>query len=93
MHTDTDIRQDLFSNIVLAGGSTLFPGIEERMKKEISALADPGTNIEIHASDKRKYSAWIGGSMLASLSTFEEKVMTKDRYEEDGPSALHRICL
>ena len=36
---DADIKKDLFKNIVLAGGSTMFDGMKERMKKEIQALA------------------------------------------------------
>jgi hypothetical protein len=36
---DYDIRKDLFKNIVMAGGSTMFFGMKERMRKEIQALA------------------------------------------------------
>ena len=35
MKCDNDIKKDLFKNIVLAGGSTMFEGMRERMKKEI----------------------------------------------------------
>lgn len=39
MKCDLDIRKDLFRNIVLAGGCTMFKGIKDRMSKEIQALA------------------------------------------------------
>jgi actin, other eukaryote len=39
MKCDVDIRKDLYGNIVLSGGSTMFPGIADRMSKEITALA------------------------------------------------------
>merc|ERR1712128_335215 len=70
MKCDVDIRKDLYSNIVLSGGTTMFPGISERMHKEITALAPATIKVKIVAPPERKYSVWIGGSILASLSTF-----------------------
>merc|ERR1711962_627378 len=70
MHSDLDIRKDLYGNTVLSGGTTMFPGIADRMQKEISALAPATMKIKIIAPPERKYSVWIGGSILASLSTF-----------------------
>jgi len=64
-------RKDLFANIVLSGGSTMFPGIAERMSKEITALAPRGTKIKVVAPPERKYSTWIGGSILAAVNSFE----------------------
>ena len=64
MKCDVDIRKDLYGNTVLSGGSTMFPGIADRMQKEISALAPPTMKIKIIAPPERKYSVWIGGSML-----------------------------
>ncbi|KAG5612303.1 hypothetical protein H5410_023584 [Solanum commersonii] len=71
MKSDVDIRKDLFANIVLSGGSTMFPGLAKRMSKEITALAPRGTKIEVIAPPERKYNTWIGGSILASLNTFK----------------------
>jgi len=70
MKCDVDIRKDLYGNIVLSGGTTMFPGIAERMQKEITNLASPTMKIKIIAPPERKYLVWIGGSILASLSTF-----------------------
>jgi actin len=67
-----DIRKDLYGNIVLSGGSTMFPGIADRMNKEITALAPSSMKIKVVAPPERKYSVWIGGSILASLSTFQQ---------------------
>lgn len=71
MKCDVDIRKDLYGNIVLSGGSTMFPGIADRMSKEITALAPSSMKIKVVAPPERKYSVWIGGSILASLSTFQ----------------------
>jgi actin len=72
MKCDVDIRKDLYGNIVLSGGSTMFPGIADRMSKEITALAPSSMKIKVVAPPERKYSVWIGGSILASLSTFQQ---------------------
>lgn len=81
MKCDVDIRKDLFSNIILSGGSTMFPGMADRMQKELAALAPPGTRIKIIAPPERKYSVWIGGSILASLSSFSPLWISKEEYD------------
>ena len=92
MKCDIDIRRDLFSNIILSGGSTLYNGFAERVHKEIKELAPCSTFIKIIAPPERKYSTWIGGSILSSLSTFEEMWIKKEEYVESGPSIVHRKC-
>ena len=92
MKCDVDIRKDLYANVVLSGGSTMFPGIADRMQKDISALAPPSMKIKVIAPPERKYSVWIGGSILASLSTFQQMWISKEEYDESGPSIVHRKC-
>jgi actin-related protein len=92
MKCDVDIRKDLYNNIVMSGGTTMFNGIAERMQKEIKALAPDSMTIKIIAPPERKYSVWIGGSILSSLSTFEEMWIQKAEYDEAGPSIVHRKC-
>jgi len=92
MKCDIDIRKDLYKNTVLSGGTTMFPYIEERLLDEMTKLAPAGNEIKIIAPPERKYSVWIGGSILASLSTFEEMWVGKDEYDEAGPTIVHRKC-
>jgi actin len=92
MKCDIDIRKDLYGNVVMSGGSTMFPGIAERMTKEIVAKAPSSMSVKIVAPPERKYSVWIGGSILASLSTFEDMWVSKEEYDESGPSIVHRKC-
>lgn len=86
----------------------MFPGIADRMQKELTALApssmkvglwnlldwyqytDSGTQVKIVAPPERKYSVWIGGSILASLSTFQNLWCSKQEYDESGPGIVHR---
>jgi actin-related protein len=92
MKADVDIRKDLYANIVLSGGTTMFSGMAERMNKEITALAPASIKVKIVAPPERKYSVWIGGSILASLSTFQSMWISKEEYDESGPSIVHRKC-
>jgi len=92
MKCDVDIRRDLYKNIVMSGGTTMFNGIPARLEKEMKALAPQGMDIKVIAPPERKYSVWIGGSILASLSTFEEMWVTKEEYDESGPTIVHRKC-
>jgi len=89
---DVDIRRDLYTNTVLSGGSTMFTGIDLRLNKEMTALAPSAVKVKIVAPPERKYSVWIGGSILSSLSTFQEMWITKDEYDESGPGIVHRKC-
>ena len=93
MKCDVDIRKDLYANIVLSGGTTMFPGIAERLTKEVTILAPAAVKIKVVAPPERKYSVWIGGSILASLSTFQQMWISKAEYEESGSGILHRKCL
>jgi actin, other eukaryote len=92
MKCDVDIRKDLYANIVLSGGTTMFGGIGERMAKELTALAPSTMKIKVVAPPERKYSVWIGGSILASLSTFQQMWISKQEYDESGPTIVHRKC-
>ena len=86
------IRREMYANIVLSGGNTMFPGIADRMQKEITALAPPTMKIKVSANPERKYLTWIGGSILASLSTFQTMWVSKQEYDETGPSIVNRKC-
>lgn len=93
MKCPIDLRKDFYGNIVLAGGSTMFGGFEDRMMKDIVALAPSMMKIKIIAPPERKYSAWIGGSILSSLSTFHSSWITRAMYDEYGPNVVHRCLL
>ena len=89
---DVDVRKDLYANIVLSGGSTMFPGFADRMLKEIIMLVPNDMKVNVIAPPERKYSTWIGGSILASLPTFQSMWFSKEEYDESGPSIVHTKC-
>jgi len=90
--TDLDLKRDMFSNILLTGGTTMTTGFPERVLKEISAMAPPEVKVKILNCAQRNFSVWIGGSILTSLNTFANQWVTRDEYDEFGPSILHRKC-
>lgn len=94
MKSDIDIRKDLYSNIILSGGTTMFPGLPERLTKEVQKLAPSATSskVKVIAMPERKYSVWIGGSILSSLSNFQCMWITKSEYDDSGPQIVHRKC-
>ncbi|MFX0025724.1 MAG: actin, cytoplasmic 2 [Candidatus Hermodarchaeota archaeon] len=87
---DVDLRRDLYSNIVLSGGSTMFPGIKERLTKEIKEMISESVDVRIISPPERMYSVWIGGSILGSLKSFHRMWVTRREYKEFGPTIIHR---
>ncbi|KAK4138816.1 Actin2-like protein [Trichocladium antarcticum] len=86
--TDLDLRKDLYSNIVLSGGSTLTKGFGDRLLSEVQRVAVKDMRIKIFAPPERKYSTWIGGSILAGLSTFRKMWVSLDDWHEN-PDIIH----
>jgi len=93
MKCDIDVRKDLYANIVLSGGTTMYEGLPERLQKEVTNKAPSSMKVKVVAPPERKYSVWIGGSILASLSTFQTMWIRKEEYDEAGPSVVHRKCI
>ncbi|KAI7834368.1 putative centractin [Kickxella alabastrina] len=86
---DIDLRRSLYANIVLSGGTTLTRGFGDRLLAELRKQAVKDCKIKISAPPERKYSTWIGGSILASLSTFKKMWISAEEYQED-PDIIHR---
>lgn len=89
---DGDLHNDLYANIVLTGGSTMFPGLEQRLLKELTQLAPPQTTIRLVSPTNRNRLGWLGGSILASLSTFQMMWISQEEYKESGPGIVHDKC-
>jgi len=95
---DIDLRADMYSNISLSGGTSMMRGFHERMEKEIRTIMSGtvmGNEIKVVSDSFRQHAAWIGGSMLASLSTFGQfMVMSKAEWEAEGTirqSLVHKF--
>eukprot|EP00800_Vazella_pourtalesii_P007576 TRINITY_DN2024_c0_g1_i1.p1 TRINITY_DN2024_c0_g1~~TRINITY_DN2024_c0_g1_i1.p1 ORF type:complete len:403 (-),score=72.28 TRINITY_DN2024_c0_g1_i1:85-1239(-) len=86
---DIDVRRDLYSNIILAGGNTMLPGFSERIQKEITNLAPPKSNVKVVCPPERKYSTWKGGSILTSLTSFQSTWVDRLEYDLEDPRCSH----
>ena len=93
MACDIDVRKAMVENIVLTGGSSLFPGLKERLEKELNAmLQEAGMKITVNiiTPENRQYAVWIGASKLAALPEFQKSWITREEYEREGPRIIHR---
>ena len=91
MKCDIDLREELYKGIVLVGGSTCFRGMDDRMAKEITALAPPSMKVKVRpTSIWQKYSAWQGARMLTEhqglSEAFKDMWITAKEYDENGPT-------
>lgn len=89
---DSDIRKDLYANVVLSGGTSMLPGMAERVAKELTALAPSAFAVQVAAPLKRKHSAWLGGSSLSSTKAFRQMWISRDEYYACGPTIVHQKC-
>ena len=91
---DVEIRPVLLSQVILTGGGSLIEKMAERIQSELSAMF-PNPRVRVHttsAATDRKYGAWIGGSVLASLGTFHQMWVSKKEYEEHGAGIVEKRC-
>ena len=92
---DVDIKKEMYSSIFVCGGNTLFQGFPEYLQNQIMKYAPSNIKIKVltHPSPtERKFSSWIGGSILSSLGTFHQIWFSKQEYEEHGPVLIERKC-
>lgn len=87
-----EIKRELYQAVVLSGGTMLLPGLPARLQNELTKLAPQGSKIKVVSSATSRFSAWRGGSILASLTTFQSQWITKQAYDENGVDAIHRKC-
>jgi actin-related protein len=89
---DLDFRLDLVRSLVVAGGTSMLPGLAPRLRSELSSLlpGEMSKQVDICVDSQRKYAAWIGGSMFASLSTFDQVAITRQEFE-DGKADVRSL--
>ena len=87
---EVDLRRDFYSNIVLSGGSTMFPGFKQRLTREIKEQIPDSVDVRIISPPERMYSVWIGGSILGSLKSMSKMWVTRRDFKEMGPEVIHR---
>jgi len=87
-------QKDLYGNVIVTGGNTLFPMFKERLEKE---LVDAVSLVKVKVimpipTTERRFNVWIGGSILASLGSFQQMWISKKQYGEEGAQVVHTQC-
>lgn len=81
---ELDSRRVLAQNVILTGGTTMFKGFSDRLNAEFDKINTTGLRLSFVEKPYRRYSSWIGASVLASLSSFQPKWITLEEYQEHG---------
>jgi len=98
---DIDVRSALYGSIVVTGGNTLVPGFVERLTHDLNAKYPANAKLKIYSapssssssySAERRFGSWIGGSILASLGSFQQMWISKQEYDESGKSIVDKKC-
>ena len=82
------MREALYANILVTGGSSRFPNFEERLQRELRALVPSDLPIGFTAASDPTLAAWRGGSIFAAAAEYDSAVVTKEQYREEG----HALC-
>ncbi|XP_045472932.1 actin-like protein 6B [Harmonia axyridis] len=92
---DVDIRPALYSSVVLTGGNSLVQGFSDRLSKDLSSRTPGSMRLKMIAANgtvERRFGAWVGGSILASIGTFQQMWMSMQEYQECGKAQIDRKC-
>jgi actin-related protein 2 len=100
---DIDLRTEFFKNIVLSGGSSMYPGLPSRLEKDIKerylkdVLKGDKTRLSkfrlrINDPPRRKHLVFLGGSVLADVMKDNDDFwILKKEYEEQGLRCLEKL--
>lgn len=86
-------QTNIYNNIILAGGNTMFQLLPIRLEKMVADLVTSSISIQIKADPERKFSTWLGGAVLASMPSYQQMWISKEMYEENGSEAIHEKSL
>ncbi|XP_056642667.1 actin-like protein 6B [Diorhabda carinulata] len=92
---DVDIRPALYSSVVLTGGNTLVQGFSDRLSRDLSSRIPGSMRLKMIAANgtvERRFGAWVGGSILASIGTFQQMWVSMQEYQECGKTQIDRKC-
>lgn len=90
MKCDIDLRNTIFSNLIVAGGTTAMKKFAERLHKSLSKLAAKDLKLKLIAPKNRDISCWVGGGTLSSLKAFNEMWVSRKDYMDSGPNIFRR---
>ncbi|MEZ4452633.1 MAG: actin family protein [Nannocystaceae bacterium] len=93
MGCDPAVRAALLDGVVLAGGSSRFPGLATRLERGLTARVAAGLTVGVSGRDDRGYASWIGGALRCAAPAFASRWITAAEYEREGPGIVHAKCV
>lgn len=90
---DINIKNKLYSTVILSGGNTLFRGMEEKTRNSLKQLAPKHMEIKIRMNRNPQLSCWNGGNVVSSLNTFKKMIVTQNDWKEHGKKILYAKCI
>lgn len=89
--SDPELRSEFYQNILVTGGNSLVTGYVERLEQELSNISNGSSVLDI--KKERLYLPWIGGSLLASMDTFNQLCIKREDYLKVGKDIVLQKCL
>uniref|UniRef100_A0A915AUE1 Actin-like protein 6A n=2 Tax=Parascaris TaxID=6254 RepID=A0A915AUE1_PARUN len=92
---DIDIRPTLYSNLMVTGGNSLIMGFTERLNHDLAHKCPPTIKLRVNSAPtpmERRFGAWIGGSILASLGAFQQMWVSRAEYDDTGKTLVEKKC-
>ncbi|XP_057431125.1 actin-related protein 5 isoform X2 [Lotus japonicus] len=87
-YKDEILEERLTSSILVTGGSSLYPGIVERLEAGIRMIRPCGSRIKIVRALDPVMDAWRGASAYASNPGFHTQTFSREDYDEKGEDWL-----
>ncbi|KYQ91367.1 actin [Tieghemostelium lacteum] len=87
---DIDIRSELYKQVTLSGGSTMFEGFPKRLELEIKKLTPISNTVKVHSQPDRAFAVWKGASIISQIDSFKDACINTQEYDEYGPSIIYK---
>jgi actin-related protein 2 len=100
---DLDVRSALYKAVILSGGSSMYPGLPNRLEKELKQLwltrvlhgdSERLDKFKVRIEDppRRRHMVFLGGAVLANIMADKDQMwITKAEWEEQGARALAKL--
>ena len=88
---DIDLRKNLYNNVFISGGNTLFKGIQEKFHTEIKNLAPKNMKVKLHTPGNRLLSCWTGGNVISTLEIFKKMWVSREEWIEKGNKSIIHV--
>ena len=85
---DPDGHKELISSVLPMGGTTRIPGFSKRLELELLGVLNHEFKVVNQSETDKEHMKWIGGSIVAELSTFQEMWVFRSEYDEEGPERM-----